>query len=74
MLTSPTPYDGRWPTSTTDQRAVVVLRYFAHLTEQQTASVLGIAPGTVKSRLSRALARRPPIPSCPTRSKEHEHA
>lgn len=39
------------------QRAVVVLRYFAHLSEQQTASVLGIAPGTVKSRLSRALAR-----------------
>ena len=39
------------------QRAVVVLRYFAHLSEQQTAAVLGIAPGTVKSRLSRALAR-----------------
>ena len=40
-----------------DQRAVVVLRYFAHLSEQQTATVLGIPPGTVKSRLSRALAR-----------------
>jgi RNA polymerase sigma-70 factor (sigma-E family) len=39
------------------QRAVVVLRYFAHLSEQQTATVLGIPPGTVKSRLSRALAR-----------------
>ncbi|KAA1418660.1 SigE family RNA polymerase sigma factor [Nocardioides humilatus] len=39
------------------QRAVVVLRYFAHLSEAQTAAVLGIAPGTVKSRLSRALAR-----------------
>lgn len=38
-----------------DQRCVVVLRYYSHLSEQQTGSVLGIAPGTVKSRLSRAL-------------------
>lgn len=38
-----------------DQRTAVVLRYYAHLTEQQMASALGIAPGTVKSRLSRAL-------------------
>jgi RNA polymerase sigma-70 factor (sigma-E family) len=37
-------------------REVVVLRYFARLSEQQTAQVLGIPPGTVKSRLSRALA------------------
>jgi RNA polymerase sigma-70 factor (sigma-E family) len=39
----------------TDQRQCVVLRYYAHLTEQQMAAVLGIPPGTVKSRLSRAL-------------------
>lgn len=39
-----------------EQRQVVVLRYFAHLTEQQTAETLGIPPGTAKSRLSRALA------------------
>lgn len=38
-----------------EQRQCVVLRYYAHLTEQQMASVLGVAPGTVKSRLSRAL-------------------
>ena len=38
-------------------REVVVLRYFVHLSEQQTARVLDIAPGTVKSRLSRALAQ-----------------
>jgi len=38
-------------------RDVVVLRYFVHLSEQQTAHVLDIAPGTVKSRLSRALAQ-----------------
>ncbi len=36
-------------------RAVVVLRYFADLTEQQTAYALGVPSGTVKSRLSRAL-------------------
>ncbi|MBZ5734480.1 SigE family RNA polymerase sigma factor [Nocardioides sp. TRM66260-LWL] len=38
-----------------DQRQVVVLRYYAHLSEQQTAQALGVPPGTVKSRLSRAL-------------------
>jgi RNA polymerase sigma-70 factor (sigma-E family) len=38
-----------------EHRACVVLRFYAHLTEQQMAGVLGIAPGTVKSRLSRAL-------------------
>ena len=40
---------------TPDQRECVVLRYYAHLTEAQMAGVLGVAPGTVKSRLSRAL-------------------
>lgn len=39
------------------QRDVVVLRYFVQLTEVQTAEALGIATGTVKSRLSRALSR-----------------
>jgi RNA polymerase sigma-70 factor (sigma-E family) len=46
----------------TDQRTAVVLRYYAHLTEQQMASVLGVAAGTVKSRVSRgmkALAQDP---------------
>lgn len=37
-----------------DQRTAIVLRYYAHLTEQQMAEVLGVAAGTVKSRLSRA--------------------
>jgi RNA polymerase sigma-70 factor (sigma-E family) len=40
-----------------EQREVVVLRYFVELSEAQTAAVLGIRPGTVKSRLSRSLAR-----------------
>ncbi|MGY2704039.1 SigE family RNA polymerase sigma factor [Nocardioides sp. HB32] len=38
-------------------REVVVLRYFAHLSEKQTAAILGIATGTVKSRMSRAVAQ-----------------
>lgn len=38
------------------QRAVIVLRYFDDLSEQQTAAALGVSVGTVKSQTSRALA------------------
>lgn len=38
-------------------RDVVACRYLLDLTEDETARVLGIAHGTVKSRLSRALGR-----------------
>jgi len=41
---------------TKPNRDVVVLRYFVQLTERQTADVLGVPAGTVKSRLSRSLA------------------
>ena len=37
------------------QRAVVVLRYFEDLTERQTADLLGVSVGSVKSQCSRAL-------------------
>lgn len=38
-------------------RSVVVLRYYRDWSVEQTAEALDIAPGTVKSRLSRALQK-----------------
>jgi RNA polymerase sigma-70 factor (ECF subfamily) len=38
------------------QRDVLVLRYFADVSEAGTAAALGVSPGTVKSRASRAIA------------------
>jgi RNA polymerase sigma-70 factor (sigma-E family) len=37
------------------QRVVVVLRYLEDMTEADMATLLGVSPGTVKSRLARAL-------------------
>jgi len=38
------------------QRAVLVLRYYADLSEAEIAGILGCRPGTVKSSAARALA------------------
>lgn len=39
------------------QRQAVVLRYYEDLTEAETAEILGTSVGTVKSQVSRGLAR-----------------
>ena len=39
------------------QRAMVVLRYYEDLSEAETARVMGVSVGTVKSTTSRALTR-----------------
>ncbi|HET7735185.1 MAG TPA: SigE family RNA polymerase sigma factor [Nocardioidaceae bacterium] len=44
-------------TLTPRQRSVIVLRYYDDLTEVQTAAVLDIAPGTVKSMTREAFAK-----------------
>jgi RNA polymerase sigma-70 factor (ECF subfamily) len=65
-----------------DRRTVVVCRYFLGQSEREIAETLKIRPGTVKSRLSRALAQlevalgEPPpstpdtVPPAPTQIKE----
>jgi RNA polymerase sigma-70 factor (sigma-E family) len=42
---------------TTKQRAVLVLRFYEDLSEHQTADLLGVGIGTVKSQTHAALAR-----------------
>jgi RNA polymerase sigma factor (sigma-70 family) len=39
-----------------DRRAALVLRYYEDLPVQEVADILGVAPGTVKSMVHRALA------------------
>ncbi|WP_240617224.1 SigE family RNA polymerase sigma factor [Nocardioides speluncae] len=51
------------------QRAVVVLRYVEDLTEAQTADVLGISVGTVKSQAARAIVA---LRSSPALAREED--
>ncbi|MEX0848344.1 MAG: sigma factor-like helix-turn-helix DNA-binding protein [Ilumatobacteraceae bacterium] len=54
-----------------DQRAAVVCRLMLGYSEARTAELLGIRPGTVKSRLHRALDRLEPLLS-PLHSSHEE--
>ena len=53
------PVVSGWPSagSAARDRQVLAYRYFAGLSEAETAQALGVATGTVKSRTARALAR-----------------
>jgi len=50
------------------QRACVVLRHYADLSVEQTAGILHIGPGAVKSQTSRGLARLRDLLALPERS------
>ena len=56
----------------THHREVLVLRYFADLSEADTASALKIAPGTVKSRAARAIAHLSAAPELADYRPEHD--
>ncbi|HEY9564629.1 MAG TPA: SigE family RNA polymerase sigma factor [Nocardioides sp.] len=56
---------------TKEQREVVVLRFHLQLSEAETARVLGIPPGTAKSRLSRALSTLSTSPHLSEHQGEH---
>ena len=48
-----------------ERREVLVLRFYADLSERDTSAALGVAAGTVKSRTSRALAALAPLVEAP---------
>jgi RNA polymerase sigma-70 factor (sigma-E family) len=56
------------------QRAVLVLRYFADLSEAQTADIMGCTVGAVKSQASRGLTRLRRITSAPAGPPGDGHA
>lgn len=61
-------------TLTRRERQVVVLRFYSDLSEAAIAEELRIAPGTVKSCLSRALRRLRSLPEFAERTRELERS
>lgn len=59
---------GRLPTR---QRQAVVLRYYEDLSEAETAELLGVSVGTVKSQVSRGLARMHEVLDQPAATDPH---
>ena len=60
FVTAHALHDALWAALTTlpkRQRAIVVLRYYEDLSEAETARIMGISVGTVKSTTSRALVK-----------------
>lgn len=55
---------------TLKQRAVLVLRYYEDLTEVETADLLGVSVGTVKSQTHAALNRLRTVVATPTSDPE----
>ena len=55
-----------------DHREVVVLRYYAQMTESQCALFLGVSSGTVKSRHARAMANLARSPHLSDVSEGHQ--
>ncbi len=60
-MVDPEPHDPRLVPAvrglSVEHRSVIIARFYLDWSEQQIADALGIRPGTVKSRLSRALER-----------------
>lgn len=54
------------------QRTAVVLRYFEDLPEAEVADVLGVSIGTVKSQVSRGLARLEQLLAAPSGTAHQE--
>ncbi len=56
------------------ERVVLVLRFYEDLSERDTASLLGVTAGTIKSTTSRALAKLRLHPDLQPVSEERSHA